>query len=268
MPKVQDLGSGLRNNDFVSVNNKNTTYLPHIILPKDLKGTPCIEKAERRERKCKCKIGTGRWPYTWSECDNSHCSIHNPQEDSLQISNRPGTLKILPKTEPFDETVNKSVTGVLNSLKYGVEKAKKLVSRVVKHKKPPKEEDTERKIFNVSTISYIKPVVEIQTKRFSSLQTLEEKEEEINNRGINGHTLPNRQRSQPRNQNRQVRLSLRGIQRQKISRAATRSAKKSTKRGAKGKKQPKKSNKNKKQKPKNTKKKNKNKKKNKKKGKK
>ena len=63
--------------------------------------------------------------------------------------------------------------------------------------------------------------------------------------------MPTRQSLQSRNQNRQVRLSLRGGPRQKLSRQAIRSAQKHTKRGAKGKKKSKKGSK---KKPKKTKK--------------
>ena len=256
MNKVRELGSGLRNNGFEMVNSRDLNNLPHISLPKDLKGTQCIERAKKFYGKCKCKIGTNRWPYTWSECNDSYCPVHSPQkEDSVQMSSRPGTLEILPKTEPFDETVNRSVKGVFNSLKDGVQRAKNSVSRVIKPKQPPKVEATERKIFNVGTMSYIKPNVERQIRRNNSLRPLEEVEEPRNNSEMNAQPLPTKQTSQSRNQNRQVSLSLRGIARQKLPRGAKRSAKKSTKRGAKGKKKhqnPKKTNKKKKQKPKKT----------------
>ena len=252
--KANELGMGMRN-DFQMVSSSA------ILLPKDLKGRPCIERAYKRGRKCVCKIGTNRYPFNISECNDSYCPVHNPQEEPrVQMSSRPGTLEFEPKTRPFDETVNENVKGIFNSLKHGAQKAKNYVSRVVNPKQPPKEQAVESKIFNVDTMTYRLPQnVQRQTRRNISLQTLEKQEEQRNNRGANAQLLPNRQSSQSSNQNnRKVSLSLRGGPRQKLSRKAIRSAQKSTKRGAKGKKKqhkPEKSNKKKNQKPKKTKKK-------------
>jgi hypothetical protein len=268
MDKTNKLGMRINKdlNNYVIVNHNNVKdnskkkknkMVPFIVLPKDLKGIPCIEKAERKGRKCKCKIGTNRWPYTWSECDDRYCPVHNPQEEaSLQMSSRPGILEFERKTQPFDETINENVKGILNSLKDGAQKAKKSILKVFKPEQLPEEKAQEGKIFNVSTMSYRIPQnVERQTTRNNSLQPLEEQQEERNNRETNAQQLPTRQTSQSINQNRRVSISLKGVARQKLSRKAIRSAQKSTKRGAKGKKKkqkPKKTNKNKKQKPKKT----------------
>ena len=275
MSTANELGIGINKdlNNYVVVNYKNVNVkdnskkkknkmVPFIVLPKDLKGTPCIEKAERRGRKCKCKIGTNRWPYTWSECDDRYCPVHNPQEEaSLQMSSRPGILEFEPKTQPFDETVNKSVKSSLNMLKQGVQRAQNSILKVFKPNLPPKEEAKEEKIFNVTTMSYRIPQnVQRQTTRNNSLQPLEEQQEERNNRETNAQQLTTRQTSQSSNQNRKISIQLTG--RKNLSRAAIRSLKTSAKRGARGKKKqqkPKKTNKNKKQKPKKTKKKKKNK---------
>ena len=75
--------------------------------------------------------------FMWFSNNEGFINFTNPQEESFQIPEEWGVLKLIPKTRPFDETVNRGVKSSFNTLKYGVQRAKNVVSRVLAPGHPP-----------------------------------------------------------------------------------------------------------------------------------